>query len=231
MRAPDVIRLSKGQSTAFTVELWRAHSWQVKCSLNLSVTLSVPHCICDTLHALDFVLECLHERTGARVWIALVHPCSFSSPPIGSPPLIMQGELLFECRGLENMNYAHSGLHVPHGPCLWLKLEVLRPLTTPPESFFSVCYLKKAVQKRIICFQSSWWLGFWCLQKSWWLIEAIQLSLGPNFSMRYYLIFIYFFRYSLDVNKRHFLALDPKALGSLKHKLAVSCRVFEENWY
>lgn len=48
------------------------------------------------------------------------------------------------------------------------------------------------------------------------------MSLGPNFSMRYYLIFIYFFRYSLDVNKRHFLALDPKALGSLKHKLAVS---------
>lgn len=54
---------------------------------------------------------------------------SISSPPSGSA-LIVRGRLVFMHGGLVSMNYSQGELHIPHGHCLRLKLEVLILLST-----------------------------------------------------------------------------------------------------
>lgn len=84
------------------------------------------------------VLECLHERAAGTVCSSGLFPSSGSS-------LIVQGELLFVCSGLLRMNYSQPGLHIPHGHCLRLKLEVLSSFVHPPEYFDGACCKKNSV--------------------------------------------------------------------------------------
>lgn len=80
-RGPDIICFSRAQSTVSIQQSWRVGSWQVRPSLNLSVTLSVWHRICDTVHALDSVLECLHESAAEDC----LHGALFFFLPVAPP--------------------------------------------------------------------------------------------------------------------------------------------------
>lgn len=116
--------------------------------------------------------------------------------------------------GLVNMNYSQSGLHIPHGHCLWLKLEVLSPLSTSPVYLDGVCCKKNSVGG-ISCFPQ------WLPIRFWWFAKKKRLIIKPDYTVHLWgLIFNEplsdFPPWAIghDANEPHFSTTDPKSITS-----------------